>query len=244
MHSGNAKDLSVSGVFRLTTKAVTEDSWAPDIHSEPLKEHIQTYVLLSLDNTKTVNGYAVFNDLEKVPFEFNLSFLTNARPLCTMQRAVSSIAKHLTSASPIANLARRWIFPDISDITNSTPTLTPLYILEDQWIDAGLNAEQRVSTLVATLCSDSHHELQTAVTSIALHHISVPHLVSGPPGTGKTRYCFLTRFLIAVISFTMSAVLLLKQSFRYFVHSQKHAFFYALHLTLPQTRFLRGCMLI
>ncbi|KAF9480299.1 P-loop containing nucleoside triphosphate hydrolase protein [Pholiota conissans] len=143
------------------------------IQSVPLKDHVQTYVPLSLSNIKTENGFVVFSTEEVVPFSFNVSFMTNSGPLCTMQTAVASVARLLTlpDQNKHANLARQWIFPDVPDFTDSQcVVLKNGKIQEDQWIDSGLNAEQRL-----------------AVTSIALYQSPVPRLISGPPGTGKTR---------------------------------------------------------
>lgn len=116
-----------------------------DVHSAPLKEHVQTYVPLTLDTTKTENGFVVFDTDEKIPFEFNISFMTNPRPLCTMQRAVASIARILSSIEAGTNLARQWLFPEIVDFTSAPSVmLVNGKIKQDQWVDSGLNKEQRV----------------------------------------------------------------------------------------------------
>jgi hypothetical protein len=111
-----------------------------------LKEHVQTYVPLTLNNIKTENGFVVFGTDEIVPFTFNVSFMTNAGPLCTMQTAVATVANLLSSIEPDGNnLAKHWIFPDIRDFADAEcVVLRNGTIQEEQWVDAGLNAEQRV----------------------------------------------------------------------------------------------------
>ncbi|KDR78399.1 hypothetical protein GALMADRAFT_245562 [Galerina marginata CBS 339.88] len=140
------------------------------ISSEPLRSHIQTYVPLTLETTKTENGYIVLGPEDVVSFKFNISFMTNARPLCLMQNAVGFVANILNAEETGVNLARQWIFPEPEDFTNAPSMLLKAGIAEEQWVDQGLNAEQRL-----------------AVTSVALYQSPVPHLIGGPPGTGKTR---------------------------------------------------------
>ncbi|PPQ90281.1 hypothetical protein CVT25_013106 [Psilocybe cyanescens] len=141
------------------------------ISSLPLKEHAQAFAPLTLDNIKTENGYVVFGPEDHFPFVFNVSFMTNARPLCVMEAAVSDVAKILNIEGPGINLARQWLFPVPEDFVPA-PSVLPRHadISESQWIDTGLNKEQRM-----------------AVSSVALHQSPIPHLISGPPGTGKTR---------------------------------------------------------
>ncbi|KAF8966899.1 P-loop containing nucleoside triphosphate hydrolase protein [Flammula alnicola] len=139
--------------------------------SPPLKEHVQTYVPLKLEMIKTENGFVVFGADETVPFFFNVSFMTNARPVCVMQAAVTTVARILSSQEEGVNLARQWLFPEIEDFTDKPSVmLRNGQIAEAQWVDAGLNAEQRL-----------------AVISVSLYQSPVPRLISGPPGTGKTR---------------------------------------------------------
>lgn len=141
------------------------------IHSLPLREYIQMYVKLTLQTIKTENGYVVLEQGDPVPFNFNVSFMTNSRPLCLMEAAVAAVSNVLTSAESGTNLARQWIFPDPEDFANG-PSVMLLNgeIKEDQWKDQGLNEEQRL-----------------AVTLISLYQSPVPRLIGGPPGTGKTR---------------------------------------------------------
>ncbi|KAH9477003.1 RNA helicase Mov10l1 [Psilocybe cubensis] len=138
------------------------------ISSVPLKEHAQAFVTLTEDNIKTENGYAVFGPDDHFPFYFNVSFMTNSRPLCAMEAAVSAVAKILDADS---GLARQWLFPEPEDLLHA-PLPPPCQdeIAESQWLDHGLNEEQKM-----------------AVCAVALNQSPIPHLISGPPGTGKTR---------------------------------------------------------
>lgn len=117
-----------------------------DIHSLPLREYIQMYVKLTLQTIKTENGYVVLGPGDSVPFTFNVSFMTNARPLCLMESVVAAVSYILTSAEFGINLARQWIFPDPEDfVTGPSVMLLNGKIKEDQWVDQGLNEEQHVS---------------------------------------------------------------------------------------------------
>jgi hypothetical protein len=114
----------------------------PDISSEPLKQHISAYVR----GTKIKDGRYVFGPADSIPLKFNLTFVMNPRPLCSMQRAVATVAKLLSSQdAKAAKLAKSWIFPDPQDFLESPPRkLQNAEIKESQWRDAGLNVEQRV----------------------------------------------------------------------------------------------------
>jgi hypothetical protein len=61
--------------------------------------------------------------------------------------------------------------------------------MEHEWVDAGLNQEQRVSFhgLVEATSFLIPVFQQSAVSSIARHQSPVPYLINGPAGTGKTR---------------------------------------------------------
>lgn len=113
-----------------------------DISSEPLKQHIGAYVR----STKIKDGCYVFGPEDDIPLRFNLTFMMNARPLCSMQCAVATVAGLLSSEdSKATNLARPWIFPDSQHFLQSPPRkLKNAEIKEGQWMDKGLNAEQRV----------------------------------------------------------------------------------------------------
>lgn len=139
--------------------------------------------------------------------------MLNAKPLCVMEQAVSRIASSLVLSSrnpssknasptrllsgpsyqsPFAkkpsptpdgvatsgtekpesalNLALQWLFPEESHLQSYTKSVHAEGIKPTEWFDHGLNEEQRA-----------------AVKSISLSHSAVPYLISGPPGTGKTR---------------------------------------------------------
>ncbi|KAF8804411.1 P-loop containing nucleoside triphosphate hydrolase protein [Phlegmacium glaucopus] len=137
------------------------------IFSPTLKQHMQTY--LPHINFRFEDDLPAFGPEDKISLAFNVSFVINARPLCLMEVATSTIAKSLVTKGHSKTLARQWIFPEVDDL-NDASVLNNGIIEESQWYDRGLNAEQR-----------------TAVAAIALYQSPVPHLISGPPGTGKTR---------------------------------------------------------
>lgn len=116
-----------------------------DLSSQPLKEHIQTYVQLT-SNTKTEDGFAIFGPEDAIPLKFNISFMTNARPFCLMESAVSTVADLLNSEdTKQINLARQWTFPEPKDFfTAPSQKLENAGVKKSQWVDSGLNAEQRV----------------------------------------------------------------------------------------------------
>ena len=64
-----------------------------------------------------------------------------------MQCAVATVAKLLSGEDvKTINLARHWTFPNPQDFLESPPRkLENTGIRETQWVDAGLNGEQRVS---------------------------------------------------------------------------------------------------
>ncbi|EAU87611.2 helicase MOV-10 [Coprinopsis cinerea okayama7 len=69
------------------------------------------------------------------------------------------------------NLIQHWLFPEEEQLRTCPPfQIGDGMIKPGEWKDHGLNAEQK-----------------SAVTSIAMFQSPVPHLISGPPGTGKTR---------------------------------------------------------
>lgn len=132
-----------------------EDFVPIDISSPPLKEHIQTYVQLT-SNIKTEDGFAIFGPEDVIPLKFNISFMTNARPFCLMESAVSTITELLNSEdTKQINLARQWTFPEPIDFfTAPSQKLENAEIKESQWVDSGLNAEQRVCNFLLTASID------------------------------------------------------------------------------------------
>jgi hypothetical protein len=62
-----------------------------------------------------------------------------------MEVASSTIAKSLITEDHSKTLARQWIFPNPEDLEDVSPTILNNGIIEEsQWLDRGLNAEQRV----------------------------------------------------------------------------------------------------
>lgn len=114
-----------------------------DISSEPLKQHIAAFVR----SIKIKDGRYIFGPEDEIPFKFNLTFMMNARPLCSMQGAVTTVAMMLSDEDVKAtNLARYWTFPKPRDFIESPPRmLENAEIKESQWMDSGLNDEQRVT---------------------------------------------------------------------------------------------------
>jgi len=80
---------------------------------------------------------------DKLPLAFNVSFVINARPLCLMEVAASTIAKSMVAKDHTKTLARQWIFPDIDDLDDAS-VLNNGIIEDSQWVDRVLNSEQRV----------------------------------------------------------------------------------------------------
>jgi hypothetical protein len=72
--------------------------------------------------------------------------MVNARPLFNMEAAVATLDKALTSQAGSYNLARRWLFPDPEDLSSPFSTYVVDRDFQDKdWVDKGLNPEQRVS---------------------------------------------------------------------------------------------------
>lgn len=175
------------------------------LHCPALKKYIQTWAPTETA-TSFADGYPAFTPQDHLPYLFNVTFMLNARPLCVMEHAVAAISAMLVADgsppasispspkngpaynSPFAkkslrlevpgnnsgyefNLTRQWLFPELGHLkTFGTVEFGNGIIKPTEWFDMGLNDEQKL-----------------AVKSIALTHSPVPYLISGPPGTGKTR---------------------------------------------------------
>lgn len=91
-------------------------------------------------------------DEDQVSLPFNISFMVNARPSLIMHAATSLAVKNLFGPPPDVNSERaggivgigtKWLFPEIQDINDGVfPRIEEIRM--DQWVDCGLNDEQRV----------------------------------------------------------------------------------------------------
>ena len=103
--------------------------------------------------TPTASGFQdnlpAFGPSDKIPLAFNVSFMVNARPLCLMEIASSTIAKSLITEDHSKTLARQWIFPNPEDLKDVSPSMLNNGVIEEsQWLDGGLNTEQRVRFII------------------------------------------------------------------------------------------------
>ncbi|KAF5376028.1 hypothetical protein D9615_007749 [Tricholomella constricta] len=140
------------------------------LYCPTLKHHI-LHVLPP--NVRSADG--IYTPEDALPFLFNISFIANARPSFVMETAAATMGQALTSRGAPGphdhNLARHWLFPEPEDLCSPLSVYAVDRVFRDEdWVDQGLNPEQRL-----------------AASSIALHQSPVPYLISGPPGTGKTR---------------------------------------------------------
>ncbi|KAG5635252.1 hypothetical protein H0H81_011938, partial [Sphagnurus paluster] len=155
-----------SGVaFEARVVALRKRDGLIHLHCPSLKHHI-LHVLPP--NPRSVDG--IYTPDDSLPFLFNISFVANARPSFLMETATFTMGNALKDG--IAhNLARHWLFPEPEDLSSPLSLYSvDLSFRDEDWVDKGLNPEQRL-----------------AASSIALHWSPVPYLISGPPGTGKTR---------------------------------------------------------
>ncbi|WWC71188.1 uncharacterized protein I206_105141 [Kwoniella pini CBS 10737] len=93
-----------------------------------------------------------------------ISFLLNVKPVCDMQDAVRTLG---ILQGVGFGIVQRWLFPEIHHAQSETSDRTRPEI---GWIDSGLNDEQK-----------------NAISEITTREHRVPYLISGPPGTGKTK---------------------------------------------------------
>lgn len=104
--------------------------------------------------------------------KFNVIFAYNRRALDAAGYAADLLGQKLyQSGGASSQVLRKWLFPSVEDAQEEVQRVSPSALLSS-WHDDGLNPEQKA-----------------AVTSIALHERRIPFLLSGPPGTGKTKTC-------------------------------------------------------
>ncbi|KAK1921912.1 P-loop containing nucleoside triphosphate hydrolase protein [Papiliotrema laurentii] len=96
------------------------------------------------------------------PACFQIRFLVNSSAACVMQDAVRTLSYALRNEH---TASRKWLFPIVSDVPQEPATPRDL-----AWVDADLNEQQK-----------------DAVSAVVNRRHRVPFLVSGPPGTGKTK---------------------------------------------------------
>ena len=109
--------------------------------------------------------------------------MMNARPLFIMEEATSAIVGvHRGNVG----VGVKWLFPQPGDVEEVHVTSSH-YISEDEWVDPGLNQEQRVGPSLIFCFVPCFNPIQLAVSSIACKQLLVPYLINGPAGTGKTR---------------------------------------------------------
>ncbi|KAJ3043418.1 hypothetical protein HDV00_005116 [Rhizophlyctis rosea] len=103
--------------------------------------------------------------------KFNIRFIVNADSLRSMTRALAYLQSLLGTISnpPQRSLARKWLFPEVTDGVDLPPDEMPRVGLD--FTDRMLNWEQKI-----------------AVESIVKNNYGdVPYVIWGPPGTGKTK---------------------------------------------------------
>ncbi|KAF9460457.1 P-loop containing nucleoside triphosphate hydrolase protein [Collybia nuda] len=133
-----------------------------------LKNHIERLVP---PPSYSPDGHPLFTPEDALPTVFNVSFTVNARSSFIMETATFVMGEALKTDPGQLSLARQWLFPETVDLDSYVSVYSVDRSFQDEdWIDKGLNLEQ-----------------QFTASSIALHQSPVPYLISGPPGTGKTR---------------------------------------------------------
>ncbi|RMZ77753.1 hypothetical protein DV737_g4223, partial [Chaetothyriales sp. CBS 132003] len=100
-----------------------------------------------------------------LPPTANLRFIAQSQKIEPLLRAVQMIHRGLG----VSNLLKSMLFPEKSDGVTQTKLSSAKFDID--WIDRSLNFEQQKA--VAAVIADRYG--------------SVPYLISGPPGTGKTR---------------------------------------------------------
>jgi hypothetical protein len=126
------------------------EPFVPDVYCPALKQHL----MQSPNHLEQARLESITAQGKEIPLLFNISFMMNSRYLFSMQIASSDISEVLIR-KPATNglvpgetlwhsdMGRRWLFPEPADVGDELQLLSE-EILEQQWIDGGLNKEQRV----------------------------------------------------------------------------------------------------
>ncbi|KAG5351503.1 hypothetical protein C0989_006238, partial [Termitomyces sp. Mn162] len=126
--------------FEGRVTAVRKREGLVHLYSPSLKHHI---LRVLPPNPKTTDG--IYTPDDALPFLFNISFITNARPSFIMETASATMGAALAVANP-DNLARRWLFPEPDDLASYSSVYSVDRAFRDQdWVDQGLNPEQRAA---------------------------------------------------------------------------------------------------
>jgi hypothetical protein len=116
--------------------------------------HIQQ-IIEPTHSTERDRGLSVFSGADELHLSFNISFMMNARPSLMMQAATSTVVDAFFS-KPFVNsfftgqalrgtvgVGTKWLFPQPKDVEGELAIWNG-EIMEHEWVDAGLNQEQRV----------------------------------------------------------------------------------------------------
>jgi hypothetical protein len=132
-----------------------------DLYCPALKSHIQQFIKPT-HSTETDGGLFVLSGKDELPLSFNISFMMNARPSFMMQAAASTVVDAFYSkpfvnslftgqALPsVVEIGTKWLFPEPKDV-EGVLMIWNGEIMEHEWVDTGLNQEQRVG--VHSICS-------------------------------------------------------------------------------------------
>lgn len=106
-------------------------------------------------------GFPVFTEKDKLPLSFNISFMMNARPSFMMHAATNTVVDAFFSKLSVnsfftgqrirdsTSVGTKWLFPEPHDAEGEFVVWSG-EIMEAEWIDNGLNQEQRVSRFLGS----------------------------------------------------------------------------------------------
>jgi hypothetical protein len=134
-----------------------------DLLCPALKVHIQQFIRPT-HSKETRDGFFVFTLEDILPLQFNITFMMNARPSFMMQAAASAVVDALFGTKSFVNnlfgksyldnsLGARWLFPEPKDLEGYV-FIREYDLSPDEWVDKGLNEEQRVRTTHCLLTED------------------------------------------------------------------------------------------